>query len=449
MVSQLVLVPLAGLLACGVASVALAPRSTTSRAMLAGGASLVLAWMLEQAAVGSVGIGGVLARVGSDGAFLLGLAALVGTLLCYPGDRLGHAWQRVLVALLVLLAPASAVARLIGQERVSVGLDPTTEVANPLVVHGLGRLGTLGAGVVATEPAWLLGGIAVLVWRWARAAGPLRQELGRVVLSVALLAVLLALVVVGNLAGAPLPDVVTVPLFLAGFTLLPFELLRGVTRRARSMERELVLSRQRIVEAEDRARRRIERDLHDGVQQQLVAVLSLAELAAHQVASGSGRGPETLAELRGVASTAITDLRELVHGIRPPVLEDRGLAAALETRLARMPATVTTDLDGVGDRRFPPELEAAAYFVAGEALANALKHAPGAPVHLSLTATDDTLTVSVRDEGPGLATSGGADGPGTGLQGLADRVESLGGRLEVESQDGCTVRAELPTRTTP
>lgn len=443
--AELVLVPLAGLLACGVAALALVPRGITARAMFAGGAMLVSAWVLEQAALVTTGVAGVLVRVGADTCFLLGLTALVVTLMCYPADGLSSRWPHRVAIVLGCLALSSAAARLIGEPEVTVGSEPGTALANPLALEGLAGLGALGAGVVATEPLWLLGGIGTLVWRWARSAGELRRELRRVLLSLSLLAVLLALVVVTELADAPLPDLITVPLFVVGLTLVPFELLRGVTRRARTMARELAQSRQRIVEAEDRTRRRIERDLHDGVQQQLVAVLSLAELASHQADLGTERLQETLTELRGVASTAIADLRELVHGIRPPVLEDRGLAAALESRLARLPLTVTTDLGDVACQRFPPEVEAAAYFVASEAVANALKHAPGAPVHLSLAASPGNLIVTVQDAGPGLDAAAGARN-GSGLEGLADRVESLGGRFVIENLNGCTVRAELPTR---
>ena len=195
--------------------------------------------------------------------------------------------------------------------------------------------------------------------------------------------------------------------FLPALALLPAVLLWGISHRARVLDRELAASRTRLSEAEDGVRRRIERDLHDGVQQQLVAILSLTELATRQVGRHPEAATETLTDVRDQVATAITDLRELVHGIRPPVLEDAGVAAALAGRLDRLPALVSLRSDPPSlaeDRaRWPPEIEAAAYFVVCEAVANALKHAPGAQIDIEVREGAGDLVVTVVDDGPGGA----------------------------------------------
>ena len=234
-------------------------------------------------------------------------------------------------------------------------------------------------------------------------------------------------------------------MFLPALALLPVVLLWGISRRARVLDRELAASRTRLSEAEDGVRRRIERDLHDGVQQQLVAILSLTELATRQVGRHPDAATETLTDVRDQVATAITDLRELVHGIRPPVLEDAGVAAALAGRLDRLPPHVSLRSDPpflADDRvRWPPEIEAAAYFVVCEAVTNALKHTPGARIEIEVRESAAELVVTVVDDGTGGAV---VRAPG-GLAGLQDRVESLGGRFEVTDRvgRGTVVRASF------
>lgn len=422
---SLALVPLVALLCGGLAGVALVPRSVAARALACAGALLVAGWLVEQVAREYAATAGVVVRLVGDALFLGGLAAVVAVLVTYPDGRWERSWHRRLVFVLIAATLAGAVARLVGSDTVSVGLAPETAIANPLAVEGLGWLGTLGYAVVWSEPAWLLIGLAVLALRRRRAAEP--RPLDRLLASLALLALLLVMVVVGGLTDAVVDDTLFAVLFLFALTLLPLELLRGITVRARSLERDLQASRQRIVGAEDQARRRIERDLHDGVQQQLVALLSLVELASHQAPADATALRATLDDLRSLVGTTVADLREVVLGIRPPALEDSGIAAALESRFERLPPHVTTDLASLGGRRFAAEVEATAYFVACEGVTNALKHAPGSPVHVSLAAGDGTVRVSVIDDGPGPRAGSAA---GTGLAGLRDRVDSLGGRLE-------------------
>ena len=220
--------------------------------------------------------------------------------------------------------------------------------------------------------------------------------------------------------------------------------IENVALTAQLAERleELRASRARIVAAADAERRRIERDLHDGVQQHVVALLTKIRLARNAV----GRGEDVTAQLVAVQTDAadlMADLRELAHGIHPPVLSDRGLVEAIETRADRMPVPVATRADPeLREQRFAADVEAAAYYVVCEALTNVVKHADASTAAVELSTADGRLTVLVRDDGSG----GAADGGGQGLTNLRDRVEALGGRLRVEGSagSGSAVAAELP-----
>jgi PAS domain S-box-containing protein len=192
---------------------------------------------------------------------------------------------------------------------------------------------------------------------------------------------------------------------------------------------ELAASRRRIVAASDDARRRIERDLHDGTQQRLVS-LALSVRAAE--ASVTGDMDDLRADLAGIASglaDAAKDLQEISRGIHPAILSDGGLAAALEALARRSTLPVAVE---ASDARLPEPIEIAAYFVASEALANAAKHAQASQVEVSLATHNGKLQLSIRDDGVG-----GADpAKGSGLVGLQDRVEALGGTISVDSAPG-------------
>ncbi len=206
--------------------------------------------------------------------------------------------------------------------------------------------------------------------------------------------------------------------------------------------RELAASRQRIVTAGDQARRRIERDLHDGIQQRLVAFLLDTRAARAAVPPGAGDIGERLDRLAGGIGEAVEELREISRGIHPAILSEAGLPVALKALGRRSPIPVELDLD-VPDR--PAEaVEVAAYYVVSEALANAAKHANATVVTVRAHARDGVLHLEVRDDGVGGAAP--APGKGSGLVGLADRVEALGGTLTVASPpgQGTTLGATLP-----
>jgi signal transduction histidine kinase len=202
---------------------------------------------------------------------------------------------------------------------------------------------------------------------------------------------------------------------------------------------QLTASRKRIVEAADEARRRIERDLHDGAQQQLVALaLSLRMLAKKAE-------PETAAAVEGCIrelNTALDELRELARGIHPVLLTERGLEPALRALAARSPIPVRVEAEL--DRRLPPAHEAALYYVAAEALTNVAKHAHARAGDVRVGQPDGWAELTVSDDGVGGAAVHG----GTGLRGLADRLDALGGKIDVTSAPGAgtTVRARVPVR---
>ena len=203
---------------------------------------------------------------------------------------------------------------------------------------------------------------------------------------------------------------------------------------------ELQASRARLVSATESERRRIERDLHDGTQQRLVSIAMALGLAESKLAADRPAVEPVLREARDALTVALAELRELTQGIRPAILVERGLAAALDD-LARR-AVLPVQLDVAVSGRLPEQVESAAYFVASEALANAAKHSHASDVRLSASQEKGVLSLEVSDDGIGGATAGG----GSGLRGLADRVEALGGRLTVSSPPGrgTRLRAEIP-----
>jgi signal transduction histidine kinase len=222
---------------------------------------------------------------------------------------------------------------------------------------------------------------------------------------------------------------------LTGFT----ELVATAIANAES-RLELAASRRRIITAADEARRRIERDLHDGTQQRLVSLGLTARIAEADAAAGRGDPRAELSRIAAGLAGAVAELQELSRGIHPAALSERGLGPALRT-LARRSA-VPVDLDISTSARCPEPVEIAAYYVASEALANAMKHARASRVEISLAAGDGSLLLSVRDDGVG-----GADpARGSGLAGLADRVEALGGSIQVRSAagGGTHITVDLP-----
>ena len=202
---------------------------------------------------------------------------------------------------------------------------------------------------------------------------------------------------------------------------------------------ELTTSRARIVAAADTARRRIERDLHDGAQQRLVS-LALRVRGAAATPAGADALAAQLDEVADELGGLLEDLRELARGIHPPALADGGLRPALKTLARRSAVPVRLDLHV--DERLPEPVETAAYYAVAEALTNAAKHAQATVVDVRVEARDGNLGIYLHDDGRG----GAALGHGSGLIGIKDRIEALGGRIALQSPpgSGTSLRIALP-----
>ena len=205
---------------------------------------------------------------------------------------------------------------------------------------------------------------------------------------------------------------------------------------------DLQAAQKRLVAAQDSERRRLERNIHDGAQQQLVALQVRQRLAEQFVDRDPAKAKEMLGQLQVDTATALEDLRGLARGIYPPLLADKGLAAALQAQARKSPIPVTVEADGLD--RFPQEIEAAVYFSVLEALQNTAKYAEASTATITLRRGEHALTFAVTDDGRGFDPA--SNGYGTGLQGIADRIEALEGEVTVESAPGrgTVVRGRLP-----
>ena len=219
---------------------------------------------------------------------------------------------------------------------------------------------------------------------------------------------------------------------LAGFTELAGTAIANAEARS-----ALAASRARIVATADATRRRIERDLHDGAQQRLVSLALDLRAAEAAAAAGTGDLAPDLDRVAAGLDDVLADLREIARGLHPAVLADGGLAPALKTLVRR--AAIPVQLDVQVDRRLPDPVEIAAYYTVAEALTNAAKHADATAVDIEVSVTDGVLNVCVRDNGCGGANFG----DGTGLVGLKDRAEALGGRLRLHSEPGAGTTLEI------
>lgn len=216
----------------------------------------------------------------------------------------------------------------------------------------------------------------------------------------------------------------------------------GLVLRNVALLDDLRASRKRIVTAQDERARKLERNIHDGAQQQLVALTVKLRLAQGLVEREPARAVEMLGDLRDEAQAALEDLRDLARGIYPPLLADKGLAEAIQAQARKTGLPVHIDADGVG--RYPQDVEAAVYFCALEAMQNVAKYTAASTVSIRLVQRVGWLEFGIEDDGGGfdpIATPRGA-----GLQNMTDRLEALGGRLEVRSDvgSGTTVAGRVP-----
>jgi signal transduction histidine kinase len=235
---------------------------------------------------------------------------------------------------------------------------------------------------------------------------------------------------VATIQGGPFPP--DTEQRLARFAELIATSVSNMTMRA-----EVAASRARVIAAGDETRRRIERDLHDGAQQQLVTLALGLRSAQARVPAGLDELRTEVGRFADRLTSVIEELREMSRGIHPAVLTQGGLAPAIEALALRSPVAVTLDVRS--ERRLPDAIEVAAYYVISEALTNAAKHADASRVQIDLHVEDGTLCLSVVDDGVGGADPSG----GSGLIGLKDRVEALGGTIDVASPPGSGTRLDV------
>ena len=214
-----------------------------------------------------------------------------------------------------------------------------------------------------------------------------------------------------------------------------------VLRNVRLIE-ELRASRQRLVVAQDEERRKIERNLHDGAQQQLVALQVKLRLAEGLLERDAAKGQEAIAALQADTNGALENLRDLARGIYPPLLADQGITVALEAQARKTTVPTSVEADDLG--RYAPEVEATIYFCTLEALQNVAKYAAATRAQIRLGSEDGVVTFEIEDDGAGFDSS--ITGYGTGLRGMADRLDAIGGSLDVRSApgQGTTITGHVP-----
>ena len=234
-------------------------------------------------------------------------------------------------------------------------------------------------------------------------------------------------------ARGPFPD-------RAEYRLQAFAELTAQALANAEAREQLAASRARLVAAGMEERRRLERNLHDGAQQRLVAVALMLRMTAQRLDDDPARARRELASAGEELARALSELREIARGLHPAVLADRGLEAAIQSLCSRAPVPVDVEVE----LKAKPgaAVEAAAYYVVAEALTNVAKYANATTARVELRARESLLDVDVSDDGVGGADPCG----GSGLSGLTDRVEALGGRLAVDSPlgSGTRIHAELP-----
>ncbi len=223
--------------------------------------------------------------------------------------------------------------------------------------------------------------------------------------------------------------------------------LRARLQQIMEQSGQLRASRQRIAAAHIDERRRLERDIHDGAQQQLVAIAMRLQGMQALIPPSQSDLRNTLATCRDELSRSIDELRELARGIYPPVLSARGLVSALQARARTSGPTVRVAASSAAEGlRLAPDIEISVYFCCLEAMQNAAKHAPGASVVVSLDIVDGELTFAVADDGPGFDVATATSSGSSGLLGIADRIGAIGGAVSVRSQPGAgtTVNGSVP-----
>lgn len=389
-------------------------------------------------------------------------AILIHLLVTFPSGRLETRLQRALVGVAYFITTIMQAVWVLFADPAREGCDGCPENAAMIDGHaGLGEAISTAEGLIAIP---LIAATVVVVYRRWRRSSPSERRVLTPVLSTGALAFvfLLAQLVVGQAGISDQAEVAAFVGAIAVFACLPFAFLLGLLRsrigrdeeirtalteenaqltaELQAKVAELRASRTRIVEAGYEERRRVERNLHDGAQQRLVALTMSLRLVRARLDTDPEGAAELLDEAMEELSEATRELRELARGIHPAVLSDRGLEAALSGLADRSPVPVEI-LETPPDR-LPAPVESATYFVVAEALTNVARYAEAESATVRVSRANGTVEIEVRDDG-----LGGADpAAGTGLRGLDDRVSALEGRLLISSPDGegTTVVARIP-----
>jgi signal transduction histidine kinase len=409
------------------------PESRTGELMVA----LGFAWFLSAPAFSNAPLPHTLAYVlgGLWGGVFLQL------IMAFPSGRLPERRDRIYVIAGYVIFTVASIPALLFAEPHDLGCDDCPD--NLFLVHHDETLATVAFGTVAALYAALFVLVLVrLVRRWLATPRLERLQLTPVYVS----GLGTFLLVTAGTAGAGDPA------FWAGYAataLLPIAFLAGLLRshvarldaELRARLEDLRASRARLVEAGDTARRRLERDLHDGAQSRLLAVVLLLGHARRRMDDGT-EAASTVDRALDELKASLAELRELASGIHPAVLTEQGLEPALESLVAR--ASVPVVLDAARGERLPAAVETAAYFVVSEALANVVKYAQASEARVAVGRVNGLVTIDVVDDG-----IGGADpAVGSGLSGLADRLAALDGTLSVDSPvgGGTRLHAEIPAK---
>jgi signal transduction histidine kinase len=417
-------------LGAGLLGLRLGTPGPVAAGLLAVGLGHSLAFLGADQAISSSGADAAWVHLGSQWLFAGGFAAIVWLAAAYPERR---PTARLMAPVVAAAVVGPALGALSGPTPTVVQPDDGTTQRGPIV-----ELLPADLASVSVAPVLLLPVVAVLVFgvRFHQADRGTRLAMRWPLVGTGLVAVF---VLAGALLGSSHAGAASVA-FLTAAPLLPLSLAFGpVRRRLVTLSDDLAVrvseleeSRHRLSVAAESERQRLERDLHDGAQQELLALL--AQLERARASADATTRSDALDHAADLGRKAYETVRAVAHGLRPAALDDLGLTAAVHEAVRTFPLPVQVIADELGPDQVAPEVESAALFVVSEGLANVLRHAGASAVTLRITAGPDALTVEVEDDGVG-----GADPRGSGLRGLRDRVEAAGGRVDVRSQPGRTL----------